>query len=139
MAELKPKIHAEIQLLFYYEQNTDLQKPRVICSSKSACFLCNLFIRLYGKYFVARTHGVLYPKWIIPNINNVDLSRETRQAMTGLVEELHKEIRVELRKSLHLMGEKRRHPTESLASLQVWSQSNISLAERNATGLEERA
>ena len=39
MAIFKPKIHAEIQLVFFYEQYTDLQRTRVICSSKNACFL----------------------------------------------------------------------------------------------------
>jgi hypothetical protein len=54
------KIHAEIQILFYYEMHPNIRRPRVVCSSKSACFLCDLFIKIHAKFYVARTHGVLY-------------------------------------------------------------------------------
>jgi hypothetical protein len=38
-------VHAEIQLLFYHEKHPPKIPPRIICSSKKACFLCNLFIK----------------------------------------------------------------------------------------------
>ncbi|KAI1421780.1 hypothetical protein F5Y12DRAFT_668422 [Xylaria sp. FL1777] len=64
------KIHAEIQLLYYCQ--TMLQGksllPRVICSSKSACWLCNAFILFHGKIHMARSHGRLYPGWRLPNL-----------------------------------------------------------------------
>ncbi|KAI0521065.1 hypothetical protein F5B22DRAFT_597516 [Xylaria bambusicola] len=63
------KVHAEIQLLYYCE--TTLQGkplPRVICSSKSACWLCNDFILMHGKIHTPRSHGRLYPGWRLPNI-----------------------------------------------------------------------
>ena len=43
--EANYKIHAEIQILFFYELHLDRPRPRVICSSKSACYLCNLFFQ----------------------------------------------------------------------------------------------
>ena len=53
------KVHAEIQLLFFYELHSERIRPRTICSSKSACYLCDLFFRLHGQYYVPRTHGRL--------------------------------------------------------------------------------
>ncbi|KFY19304.1 hypothetical protein V493_08027 [Pseudogymnoascus sp. VKM F-4281 (FW-2241)] len=61
------KVHAEIQLLFFYELHPDLPRPRIICASKSACYLCNLFFRLHGVFQVPRSHGKLYPQWTLPD------------------------------------------------------------------------
>ena len=60
-------VHAEIQLLFYYEWNPCSLPPRIICSSKQACFLCNLFLRIHGKFAVPNTHGRMYEKWALPS------------------------------------------------------------------------
>jgi len=70
------KVHAEIQLLFWYELHPDRPRPRVICSSKSACYLCNLFFQLHGGFAVPRTHGRLYPKWILPYWLKVPAQRQ---------------------------------------------------------------
>ncbi|KAL9099016.1 MAG: hypothetical protein Q9163_005423 [Psora crenata] len=61
------KVHAEIQLLFFYELSSERIRPRTICSSKSACYLCDLFFRLHGQYYVPRTHGRLYHRWTLPD------------------------------------------------------------------------
>ena len=61
------KVHAEIQLLFFYELNAHKPRPRVICSSKGACYLCNLFFKLHGQFYIPRTHGRLYYKWTLPD------------------------------------------------------------------------
>ena len=60
------KIHAEIQLLFFYEEKPNVPHPRMICSSKSACYLCDLFIKCHGQFLTPRTHGKLYDKWSLP-------------------------------------------------------------------------
>jgi hypothetical protein len=77
MADIKGlrKIHAEIQLLFYYELHPDSPRPRVICSSKSACYLCNVFFHIHGRFFVPRTHGRVYDKWILPDWLDVPAER----------------------------------------------------------------
>jgi hypothetical protein len=61
------KVHAEMQLLFFYETHLDHLRPRFICSSKSACYMCNLFFTLHGGFHVPRTHGRLYEKWTLPD------------------------------------------------------------------------
>lgn len=60
------KIHAEIQLLFFYEKNPNIPHPRIISSSKSACYLYDLFIKFYGKFLTLRIYGKLYDKWVLP-------------------------------------------------------------------------
>ncbi|KAJ4286506.1 hypothetical protein N0V90_013206 [Kalmusia sp. IMI 367209] len=70
------KIHAEIQLVLHYELNPSNLPPRVVCSSKDACFLCNAFILMHGKMHTPRHHGRLYPGWRLPlifNLNDLDL------------------------------------------------------------------
>ena len=61
------KVHAEIQLLFFYELHPNLPRPRFICSSKKACYLCNLFLHIHGGFLSPRTHGKLYDTWILPD------------------------------------------------------------------------
>ena len=68
-------VHAEIQLLFYYEAHPASPRPRVICSRKSACFLCDLFIRLHGVFRVRKTHGRVYDKWTLPEASQPSLPR----------------------------------------------------------------
>jgi hypothetical protein len=48
------KVHAEIQLLFFHEVHPSRRRPRFICSSKSACYLCNLFFSLHGGFYAGR-------------------------------------------------------------------------------------
>jgi hypothetical protein len=60
------KVHAEIQILCFYEQRPHQPLPRVICASKSACYLCNLFLETHGKFIVPRTHGKIYDRWTLP-------------------------------------------------------------------------
>jgi hypothetical protein len=62
----KCAVHAEIKLLFYYEFLNPSIPPRVICSTKKACYLCNLFFVVHGRFHVLSTHGRLYEKWTIP-------------------------------------------------------------------------
>lgn len=60
------KIHAEIQIFAYCQLNAIQPPPRVICSSKDACFLCSSFMGLQTKVYVPRSHGRLYPGWRLP-------------------------------------------------------------------------
>jgi hypothetical protein len=56
------KVHAEIQFLFYYELRPERLRPRIIYSSKNACYLCNLSFHLHGGFYIPRTHSRLYEK-----------------------------------------------------------------------------
>ena len=60
------RLHAEIQLVLHFEQHPTLLRPRVICSSKSACYLCHLLLKIHNQYFIPSTHGKLYDTWKWP-------------------------------------------------------------------------
>ncbi|TGO06968.1 hypothetical protein BTUL_0369g00010 [Botrytis tulipae] len=77
----KGKIHAEIQLLFHFETRISKLLPRVVCSSKDACFLCNAFILMHGKMYTPRYHGRLYPAWRLPEFIRVDLQSSFNQIL----------------------------------------------------------
>jgi hypothetical protein len=61
-------VHGEVQLVLYYEQQPKSRPPRAIGSSKSACFLCDLFIRNHGRYSVSNSHKRIYKQWTIPEV-----------------------------------------------------------------------
>ena len=65
-ASKEPKIHAEVQLMWYLDTHPGPKRPRVIASHKDACYLCNLFIRSQGMYNMPRSHGRIYPGWSLP-------------------------------------------------------------------------
>jgi hypothetical protein len=66
MRRMTSFLHAEMQLALFYEQNKELLPPRVICASKSACYLCNLFLRVQRKYVIPSCHGKVYDAWVWP-------------------------------------------------------------------------
>jgi hypothetical protein len=95
-------VHAEIQLLIYYELNSSEPPPRVICSSKKACFLCNLFIRLHGKFIIPSTHGRLYEKWTFPeSIESLPIDRAEKlgEVINRLSDFIKTELRIEILKA----------------------------------------
>lgn len=71
----KSGIHAEIQLLAYCSLELTGPRPRVICSSKKACFLCNLLINTHGKIYTPYSHGRLYTGWRLPKFRDTHLAR----------------------------------------------------------------
>ncbi|RDL40955.1 uncharacterized protein BP5553_00934 [Venustampulla echinocandica] len=119
-AAKESKIHAEMQLVMHYELNPVPRPPRVISSSKDACYLCNAFINFHGKYHIPRTHGRLYPAWRLPNL-------ETRpELQVGFNEVLHERIR---RSVNAMLSSKHRalhpHPNESTISSLAMSDSTV--------------
>lgn len=75
-ATLAVPVHAEIQLLIHYERNSCNLPPRIICSSKQACFFCNLFFKIHGRFVIPSTYGRFYKKWALPeaakNVGSAD-------------------------------------------------------------------
>lgn len=67
-ANLAVPVHAEVQLLFHYEQKSCELPPRIMCSSKQACYLCSLFFRIHGRFSTPNSHGRLYEKWALPDV-----------------------------------------------------------------------
>ncbi|KAK5106991.1 hypothetical protein LTS08_001116 [Lithohypha guttulata] len=83
------RVHAEVQLVMDIDVNERRrwQPPRALGSSKAACFLCDMFIRRHGVYFVPRGHGVLTKYWAVPDHDGFTRAQRQRyrqvvQAMT---------------------------------------------------------
>lgn len=61
------KVHAEVQLLVHYDNvSHEVVPPRILASSKDACYLCHSLIKLHSKYEVPKSHGRLYKGWCLP-------------------------------------------------------------------------
>lgn len=82
-------VHAEIQLIAFYGTETRLesQMPRVLGVSKSACYLCNLFISLHGQFFISKTHGRLYDQWTVPDLEA--FSAGQRQQYRSILQKIY--------------------------------------------------
>lgn len=102
------KIHAEIQMLAHYELNPAKLPPRVIASSKDACYLCNEAVRLHGMYQVPSSHGRLYPGWRLATLPVfVSLCEQLNQVLETRATELCRRIVASNRKQF------RGYPNES--------------------------
>jgi len=91
------RIHAEMQLiLFYASKRAPRHLPRVITASKSACFLCYSFVKLYGELYLPHTHGKLYAKWTLPNFASLDITPSMTRMLEGAMAELNSVIEIEI-------------------------------------------
>lgn len=94
----KWKVHAEIQILCFYEQRPHHTPPRAICASKSACYLCNLFLKIHGRFFVPRTHGRIYDRWTMPSYSY--LGPETVRRMLPVIHRFNQAVQMTLMEAL---------------------------------------
>ncbi|KAI5861100.1 hypothetical protein GGS23DRAFT_613281 [Durotheca rogersii] len=98
------KIHAEIQLLYWCSLKASGARsyphPRVVCSCKDACWLCNEFVLTYAGVHTPGTHGKLYPGWRLPALGGPEFD--------GLAESfnqrLEKRVRESVRDLIHGKG-----------------------------------
>ncbi|KAI1747231.1 hypothetical protein F4782DRAFT_521768 [Xylaria castorea] len=113
------KIHAEIQLLYYYQimLHGQLRLPRVICLSKSACWLCNAFILHHGKIYMPHSHGRLYPGWRLPDFHGGwfnDVAATFNQRLENVITESLKTLHRRRTKTVYPC------PIESTLSTVTW-------------------
>ena len=118
------KVHAEIQLLFFYELNPERIRPRIICSSKSACYLCDLFFRLHGQYYVPRTHGRLYHRWALPDWHNL-LPEMRCRAFDVLLRSFSDILKVRVRVALDRGPIRANHPNECILARSLSSVTQV--------------
>lgn len=109
-------VHAEVQLLVHYLLTPSPSRsheyrppPRLIGASKSACFLCYLFIRAHGGPRPPATHGRLYDQWTIPDLE--EYSEAQVAALRQAVGYMHEEMAT-LRRA-YCMKRPRDHPMTS--------------------------
>jgi OTT_1508-like deaminase len=99
LVNAKCAVHAEMQLLFHYEFLNPCLPPRVICSTKKACYLCNLFFMLHGRFTMLATHGRLYEKWTLPKCVR-DLKGSKAGTMHAVIERFYNAIVEAIRDAL---------------------------------------
>lgn len=119
------KVHAEIKLLFFYELNRADLPPRVICASKSPCYLCHLYFGHHARYHVPNTHGRLYPAWILPTWLD-QLSDDKRAHAGSTIKALHTELVHRILKTINQGRVSFNHPNESILwAPTIWSTSSL--------------
>ena len=106
------KVHAEIQLLFFYELHPDRPRPRYISSSKSACYMCNLFLHIHGEFHTPSTHGRIYSKWTLPYWLSVPVERHKN--LRRIITRLKATIDSKAEEALGSRKKQYRHPNESV-------------------------
>lgn len=127
-ATLAVPVHAEIQLLFYYENSFSSVPPRIICSSKQACFLCNLFFKIHSRFIIPSTHGRLYEKWALPAAVK-SMGENAEGNILTVLESFVSAIDNVLTREMRLTGKPNPTPYESMILLSAaCSQSNQSTA-----------
>ncbi|KAJ5913613.1 hypothetical protein N7504_002496 [Penicillium tannophilum] len=110
MALSAPKIHAEIQIVAFCDMQSRGLFPRVVSSSKDACFLCNTFIQLHKRMHIPRAHGRLWPGWKLPTLPQFTVLQQNFNER--LLEDLHRNVSSGLaRAKLHV------HPIPSESNL----------------------
>lgn len=125
-ATLPIPVHAEIQLLFYYEDRSSNVPPRIICSSKQACFLCKLFIKIHGRFITPSSHGRLYEKWALPAAVK-SMGKNAEGNFLTVLGKFISEIDHVLTREMQLTGKPYPAPYESMILLSAaCSQSNQS-------------
>ncbi|KAL5398905.1 hypothetical protein PMIN03_012733 [Paraphaeosphaeria minitans] len=83
-------VHAEIQLLVYYERTGPLHWPRVLGASKEACFLCDSSIKAHGYFFVSKAHRQIYSQWTIPDL--ADYSAEALHRLQRTLATVYQDV-----------------------------------------------
>lgn len=109
-------VHAEIQLITFYglSSNAAARRPRVLGVSKSACYLCSLFVLIQGHYFITKTHGHLYDQWNVPDLTNYKPNQlaDYRRVLSEMNERVKRDFAKQKRG-----GYSRKHPLTSTVDL----------------------
>jgi len=107
------KVHAEVQLLAHYEHIDPAYPPRILKSSKDACFLCDLFIKVHGTFHIPKTHGRVYDLWALPDMKNRNSQDRGEHTWTAVLKKFTREIEALLSKVATNKKLKLVDPTES--------------------------
>jgi hypothetical protein len=92
-------VHGEVQLIIFYERYPRASPPRAIGSSKSACFLCDLFIKNHGRFGVSHSHMKVYHKWTIPD--EPWMPPQLRRRLKGVVKSMSNEMKTLLKRKIY--------------------------------------
>lgn len=114
--DVRCSVHAEIQLITFYGLNANAaaRRPRILGVSKSACYLCSLFVLIQDQYFITKTHGHLYDHWNVPDLNSYEPNQLADYRRVLL--EMNRKVKDDLagaKRGIH----SRKHPVTSSVNL----------------------
>ena len=98
--KVKRFVHAEVQMVVFYETCFPPPWPRAIGASKEACFLCDAFISAHGYFYLSKAHRQLFHKWTVPDRSDYTTAtlKRFRSALKIVNEAVLKELEVARRK-----------------------------------------
>ncbi|KAL0261366.1 hypothetical protein SLS55_002796 [Diplodia seriata] len=88
-------VHAEVQLIAYYEASGNKTSARIIGASREACFLCDAFIKAHGCFSVSKAHRQVMNIWTVPE--RKDYGAESLERVRRAIMTVNSEIRQELK------------------------------------------
>ena len=88
--------HAEVQMLMYLHTNDSSTSglfPYFGCS-KLSCFMCDRFIKYYGRFTTRGCHGRLFKPWTVPSVDQLlpGHSDRTAKALVLVQKEVKKKL-----------------------------------------------
>jgi hypothetical protein len=95
--KLRKFVHAEVQMVVFYETSMLPPWPRAIGASKEACFLCDSFIKAHGHFYLSKAHRQVFPQWTIPD--RKDYSTSTLKRFRTALASVARGAREELQKA----------------------------------------
>ena len=87
---MKLYVHAEVCLITHHELQRTTPKPRVIGSSRSACYLCESFVRAHGQYFITSTHHTFFTRWTVPDL--IEFKEDTRKRYSEALNMVNRDV-----------------------------------------------
>lgn len=94
MKRTKRFVHAEVQMILHHEERNAKEWPRVIGSSKAACYLCDAFVKAHGLFHLSKAHRQVYNGWTIPQPSraNSQAAERFRVAVKRVDDEVRREL-----------------------------------------------
>ncbi|KAJ5791726.1 uncharacterized protein N7518_008737 [Penicillium psychrosexuale] len=117
-------VHAEMQQIVHYTNHPHDPSPRFIGCSKSACYLCDMFIQKHGLYRISHAHRRLYDLWTLPDLD-YSASKEAQQLQV-ILKSMTKEISAIATGFQRSLPPPKQYQAESIAFLPLTSGSTAS-------------
>lgn len=117
--ELELPVHAEMQLLGFYDQNPGREPTfRFLGVSKKTCFLCQQFLIRHPRLFsVSSSHQKLYPRWRPPPSAEANIYRRYRNTTKEVSQAMETVAKEEL---LNRLGVRRPVNMDSTAGVSLF-------------------
>jgi len=132
---LKLTVHAEMQLLSFYDHHTELTpRPLFMETSKKACFLCHIFMSRHPlRMSVAASHQKLYPTWMPAPCSISSVRKEHKVLLWELCRHLEQTTARDLETRLGTGQRKRKHGLHSRPFAHIVGKRYFKLVDRRVT------